>query len=88
MAAIVDIQIGRLMGWLKDRNITINLTDAARTWLAEKGYDPAFGARPLKRVIQKSVQDALARAVLAGSINDGDTVNVAVKDDEITVSAA
>lgn len=76
MGTIVDIQIKRLMGWLKDRDITIELTDAARTWLAEKGYDPAFGARPLKRVIQKAVQDELARQVLAGTVNDGDHVKV------------
>ncbi len=78
MGAIVDIQIKRLMGWLKDRDITIELKTSARTWLAEKGYDPAFGARPLKRVIQKSLQDELARQVLAGKINDGDHVVVSV----------
>ncbi|MBL4855062.1 MAG: ATP-dependent chaperone ClpB [Robiginitomaculum sp.] len=76
MGAIVDIQIKRLMGWLKDRQITIELKTSARTWLAKKGYDPAFGARPLKRVIQKSLQDELARQVLAGKINDGDHVVV------------
>jgi len=85
MGTIVDIQIKRLMGWLKDRNITIGLTDGARTWLAEKGYDPAFGARPLKRVIQKSVQDALARQVLAGTINDGDHVKVDVGVDGLVL---
>ncbi len=88
MGAIVDIQIKRLMGWLKDRNITIELTDGARTWLAEKGYDPAFGARPLKRVIQKSVQDELARQVLAGTINDGDPVKVDVGKDGLSVKVA
>ncbi len=86
MGTIVDIQIKRLMGWLKDRDITIELTDAARTWLAEKGYDPAFGARPLKRVIQKSVQDELARQVLAGTINNGDHVKVDVGDDGLTIT--
>jgi len=85
MGTIVDIQIKRLMGWLKDRNITIELTDDARTWLAEKGYDPAFGARPLKRVIQKSVQDELARQVLSCNVNDGDHVKVDVGVDGITI---
>jgi len=85
MATIVDIQMKRLMGWLKDRNITITLDDDARTWLAEKGYDPAFGARPLKRVIQKNVQDELARQVLAGEINDGDHVNVGTDPDGLVL---
>lgn len=88
MGAIVDIQIRRLMGWLKDRNITIILDDKARTWLAEKGYDPAFGARPLKRVIQKNVQDELARSVLAGKITEGDTVNVSANKDGIILKLA
>ncbi|MCF6275286.1 MAG: ATP-dependent chaperone ClpB [Robiginitomaculum sp.] len=85
MGTIVDIQIKRLMGWLKDRDITIELSDAARTWLAEKGYDPAFGARPLKRVIQKAVQDELARQVLAGKVNDGDHVKVDVGKDGLVL---
>jgi len=88
MSAIVDIQIKRLMGWLKDKNITIELTDGARTWLAEKGYDPAFGARPLKRVIQKAVQDELARQVLAGAINDGDHVKVDVGADGLALAVS
>ena len=66
MAAIVDIQIGRLQKLLADRKITLKLDDAARTWLANHGYDPAYGARPLKRVIQKQVQDPLAEEILAG----------------------
>jgi len=78
MGAIVDIQIKRLTGWLKDRDITIELKDDARTWLAQKGYDPAFGARPLKRVIQKALQDELARQVLADTVKDGDHVVVSV----------
>ena len=74
MAAIVDIQIGRLQKLLADRKLTLELDDAARTWLANKGYDPAYGARPLKRVIQKAVQDPLAEQILAGKIKDGQTV--------------
>ncbi len=76
MGAIVDIQIGRLKKLLVDRKIEIDITDAARTWLADKGYDPAYGARPLKRVIQKNLQDPLAEELLAGRIKDGDTVEV------------
>jgi ATP-dependent Clp protease ATP-binding subunit ClpB len=76
MAAIVDIQIARLQRLLEERKITLDLDAAARTWLAEKGYDPAYGARPLKRVIQKTVQDPLAEAILAGEVHDGERVQV------------
>ena len=76
MGAIVDIQLGRLAGLLEDRRMTIDLDQAARDWLANKGFDPAYGARPLKRVIQKEVQDPLARLLLEGSIKDGDEIRV------------
>ena len=76
MGAIVDIQFGRLAKLLEDRKITLDLKPEARAWLAEKGYDPAYGARPLKRVIQKNVQDPLAERILAGEIRDGETVAV------------
>ncbi|WP_284177559.1 ATP-dependent chaperone ClpB [Rhabdaerophilum sp. SD176] len=76
MAAIVDIQLARLRKLLDERKIEITLAPEAREWLAEKGYDPAYGARPLKRVIQKSLQDPLARLLLAGSIRDGEQVSV------------
>jgi ATP-dependent Clp protease ATP-binding subunit ClpB len=76
MGAIVDIQLGRLRKLLADRKITIEVTDAARNWLADKGYDPAYGARPLKRVIQKNVQDPLAEELLAGRIKDGETLKL------------
>jgi ATP-dependent Clp protease ATP-binding subunit ClpB len=78
MGAIVDIQMGRLAKLLTDRKITLELSAEGREWLADKGYDPAYGARPLKRVIQKSVQDALAGMILAGDIKDGETVPVDV----------
>lgn len=78
MGAIVDIQMTRLAKLLTDRKITLELSADAREWLAEKGYDPAYGARPLKRVIQKSVQDPLAELLLAGKIHDGETVPVTV----------
>jgi ATP-dependent Clp protease ATP-binding subunit ClpB len=80
MAAIVDIQMGRLEKLLKDRDITLVLTPKAREWLAKEGYDPAYGARPLKRVIQREVQDKLAEALLAGTILDGQTVQVDAGD--------
>ncbi len=76
MGAIVDIQLTRLARLLEDRKITLELDDKARAWLAEKGYDPAYGARPLKRAIQKAVQDPLAEQILSGSIHDGETVPV------------
>ena len=76
MGAIVDIQIGRLQRLLEDRKIALTLDDPARLWLAEKGYEPAYGARPLKRVIQKSVQDPLAELILSGEVGDGETVPV------------
>ena len=61
---------------LEDRKITLDLTPEARAWLAEKGYDPAYGARPLKRVIQKNVQDPLAELILAGEVRDGERVTI------------
>jgi ATP-dependent Clp protease ATP-binding subunit ClpB len=76
MSKIVDIQMARLARRLADRKITIAVEDSARKWLAEKGWDPAYGARPLKRVIQKSVQDPLAEMILAGKIKDGEKVNI------------
>jgi ATP-dependent Clp protease ATP-binding subunit ClpB len=74
MTKIVDIQMKRLAKLLEDRKITIALEPSARDWLAEKGWDPAYGARPLKRVIQKAVQDPLAEMILAGTVKDGDKV--------------
>ncbi len=76
MGAIVDIQLGYLRKLLVDRDITLELDDAAREWLANEGYDPAYGARPLKRVIQRALQDELAEKVLAGEIVDGQSVHV------------
>jgi len=78
MGAIVDIQMARLGKLLVDRKIALDLSEEGRDWLAEKGYDPAYGARPLKRVIQKSVQDPLAELLLSGAIRDGETVPVTV----------
>ena len=76
MGAIVDIQLGRLAHLLADRKITIDLDDQARKWLAEAGYDPIYGARPLKRVIQRELQNRLAEQILRGDTKDGDTVAI------------
>jgi ATP-dependent Clp protease ATP-binding subunit ClpB len=84
MGAIVDIQLLRLKKLLADRKIEVVLTEAARGLLAEKGYDPAYGARPLKRVIQKSIQDPLAEEILAGRVKDGDSVEVGVTSGKFT----
>ncbi len=79
MGAIVDIQLQRLTKLLSERKITVELSPEAKQLLAEKGYDPAYGARPLKRVIQKSIQDPLAEEILSGRVKDGDHVQVDVK---------
>jgi len=76
MGAIVDIQMGLLAKLLEDRRMTITMDGAARDWIATKGYDPAYGARPLKRVIQKELQDPLARMLLEGQIEDGSEIHV------------
>jgi ATP-dependent Clp protease ATP-binding subunit ClpB len=76
MDKIVEIQVQRLMKLLADRKITLTLDAKAKTWLAQAGYDPVFGARPLKRVIQRSLQDPLAQFILEGQIEDGAVVKV------------
>jgi ATP-dependent Clp protease ATP-binding subunit ClpB len=76
MGAIVDIQLARLQKLLDERKIALTLDPTARGWLAEKGYDPSYGARPLKRVIQKNVQDPLAELILSGQVHDGEQVPV------------
>jgi ATP-dependent Clp protease ATP-binding subunit ClpB len=76
MDGIVTIQLRRLEKRLTQRKITLDLDPAARTWLADEGYDPVFGARPLKRVIQRALQDPLAEMILAGDVKDGETVHV------------
>jgi ATP-dependent Clp protease ATP-binding subunit ClpB len=86
MATIVDIQLKRLEKLLADRKITLELDQAAKTWIANQGYDPAYGARPLKRVIQKQVQDPLAEQILAGRIKDGDRVKVTVTGGKLAIN--
>jgi ATP-dependent Clp protease ATP-binding subunit ClpB len=85
MDGIVDIQLGRLERRLASRKITLDLDDAARKWLADEGYDPVFGARPLKRVIQRALQDQLAEMLLAGDVLDGATVVVSAGADGLLV---
>ncbi len=85
MAGIVDIQLGLLDKRLANRKINLELDDAARKWLADEGYDPVFGARPLKRVIQRALQDQLAEMILAGDILDGQTIEVSAGADGLIV---
>ncbi len=85
MAGIVEIQLRRLEKRLAARKITLDLDDAAKAWLADEGYDPVFGARPLKRVIQRQLQDPLAEMLLAGDILDGSTVKVSAGPDGLIV---
>jgi ATP-dependent Clp protease ATP-binding subunit ClpB len=84
MGRIVEIQFARLTGLLEDRKITLTLDAAARDWLAAKGWDPAYGARPLKRVIQRSLQDPLAEMILAGEVKEGDNVAISTKGNVLT----
>ena len=87
MAPIVDIQVTRVQALLKDRKVTLDLTDAARRWLARVGYDPVYGARPLKRTVQKHLQDPLAELILAGEVPDGSTVQVDEGDGKLVLVA-
>jgi ATP-dependent Clp protease ATP-binding subunit ClpB len=84
MGRIVEIQFARLQKLLEERKITLTLDAAARDWLAAKGWDPAYGARPLKRVIQRNVQDPLAEMILAGEVADGDTVAISTEGNVLT----
>jgi ATP-dependent Clp protease ATP-binding subunit ClpB len=84
MGRIVDIQMLRLGKLLEERKIALSLDAKAREWLADKGYDPAYGARPLKRVIQKNVQDPLAEMILAGKVKDGEKVAISANRQGIT----
>ena len=86
MAPIVDIQVGRVQKLLKDRKVTLDLTDGARAWLGRVGYDPVYGARPLKRAVQKYLQDPLAEMILSGQVPDGATVKVDEGDGALQLS--
>ena len=86
MASIVDIQLDRLAGMLAQRKIVIELDAAARDWLADAGYDPVYGARPLKRVIQTSLQNPLATMLLEGTVSDGETVRVGAGEGRLVIN--
>lgn len=86
MSAIVDIQVARLQKLLDERRITVELDGSAREWLAREGFDPAYGARPLKRAIQKNVQDPLSEMVLAGKIHEGDVVRLSATDTALQIN--
>jgi len=88
MAPIVDIQVGRVQKLLKDRKITLDLTDAARRWLGRVGYDPVYGARPLKRAVQRYLQDPLADMLLRGEVPDGSAVAIDEGDGELKIDIA
>jgi ATP-dependent Clp protease ATP-binding subunit ClpB len=86
MTKIVEIQLGRLKKLLAERKLELKLDEAATAWLANTGYDPVYGARPLKRVIQKNLQDPLAQKILAGEIKDGETVKISVRAGALTIN--
>jgi len=83
MSSIVDIQLKRLEALLADRKIKLVFKPDAKHWLADRGYDPVYGARPLKRVIQKSVQDPLSELILAGKISEGEEIKVSAAGDKL-----
>jgi ATP-dependent Clp protease ATP-binding subunit ClpB len=86
MDQIVGVQVGRLQKLLDERNIVLALDETAAKWLAEHGFDPAYGARPLKRAIQKYLQDPLAEEILMGHILDGSTVDVTAGGSRLLIS--
>jgi ATP-dependent Clp protease ATP-binding subunit ClpB len=88
MAPIVEIQVGRVAKLLKDRKIVLDLTDAAKRWLGRVGYDPVYGARPLKRAVQRYLQDPLAEKLLGGEIPDGSTVKIDEGDGALNFAVA
>jgi ATP-dependent Clp protease ATP-binding subunit ClpB len=88
MRRIVDLQLEALQHLLATHKITLVIDDTARTWLANTGYDPVYGARPLKRVIQRHLQNPLAQLLLAGQVQDGDTVYVSVADGHLTINGS
>ncbi|GAM01086.1 ATP-dependent chaperone ClpB [Sphingomonas parapaucimobilis] len=88
MGPIVDIQVGRVAKLLSDRKIALHLTDAAREWLGRVGYDPVYGARPLRRAVQRHLQDPLAEEILRGNVKDGSTVTVDEGDGKLALSVA
>ena len=86
MDGIVDIQLARLIARLEDRNIGLDLDGPARAWLADTGYDQVYGARPLKRVIQRNLENPLAMLLLDGSIGEGETVHISAAGERLTIN--
>ena len=86
MAPIVELQVARVQALLKDRKIVLDLTDAAKRWLGRVGYDPVYGARPLKRTVQRYLQDPLAEKLLGGEVPDGSTVKIGEGDGALTIA--
>jgi ATP-dependent Clp protease ATP-binding subunit ClpB len=84
---IVELQVAALAARLRDRRLTLEVTEKAREWLALEGYDPAYGARPLRRLVQREIGDRLARSLLSGEVHDGQTVVVDRAGDALTVIA-
>ena len=82
---IVDLLLNSLNKRLKDRKISVVFTDAAKKWIGEKGYDPTYGARPLKRFLQKQVETQLARALVAGEVDEGSEIAFSIKDEELVM---
>lgn len=85
LAKIVDLQVAQMAARLTSRRITLDVSDQARQWLANKGFDPAYGARPLRRLVQKQIGDQLARMIIGGEVEDGDTVRVDASEDGLTL---
>jgi ATP-dependent Clp protease ATP-binding subunit ClpB len=86
LGQIVSLYIDRLERRLAERRLSLAVTPDARAWLAERGFDPIYGARPLRRLMQHEIDDKLARSLLSGEVHDGDTVKVGLGNDELVVS--
>jgi ATP-dependent Clp protease ATP-binding subunit ClpB len=86
---VADIQVEQLQHRLQGRRITLEVTDAAKAWLVEQGFDPVYGARPLRRLVQTAIGDKLAKGILAGQVRDGDKVVIGASDDgELTLKTS
>ena len=88
ITSIVDLLLDSLNRRLKDRKVTITFTVAAKKWIGEKGYDPTYGARPLKRFLQKQVETQLARALVAGEIEEGSEVTFTIQEDQLKMTVS
>jgi ATP-dependent Clp protease ATP-binding subunit ClpB len=86
MKGVVEIQLSRLQKLLSDRKLTLAVDDKAKAWLAEAGYDPVYGARPLKRVIQRELQNPMAELILGGRITEGETVKVTTGETGLAIA--